>query len=142
MDHPPLTRQLAFIVEVDRLKEVLRQSPIASGARRENSAEHSWHLALMASVLADYTPQPVDLLRVLRMLLIHDVIEIDAGDTFAFDEGANATRQEREERAADRIFGMLPPGQDTEFRAMRYAFQARGLTGFQEQAAGGVSNGR
>jgi putative hydrolase of HD superfamily len=124
MDRPPLMRQLAFLVEADRLKEILRQTPIASGARRENSAEHSWHLALMASVLTSYAAEPVDLLRVLRMLLIHDVIEIDAGDTFAFDQGANATKQEREERAADRLFGMLPPGQDTEFRALWDEFEA------------------
>ena len=124
MDQPLLMRQLAFVVEVDRLKEILRQTPVASGARRENSAEHSWHLALMAGVLASYAAEPVDLLRVLRMLLIHDVIEIDAGDTFAFDQGANATKQEREERAADRLFGMLPPGQDTAFRALWDEFEA------------------
>lgn len=124
MDHPPLMRQLAFVVEVDRLKEVLRQTPIASGARRENSAEHSWHLALMASVLASYAAEPVDLLRVLPMLLIHDVVEIDAGDTFAFDEGGNATKQAREERAADRIFGLLPPEQAASFRALWDEFEA------------------
>jgi putative hydrolase of HD superfamily len=116
-------RQLAFVVEVDRLKEVLRQTPIASGARRENSAEHSWHLALMASVLASYAAEPVDLLRVLPMLLIHDVVEIDAGDTFAFDEGGNATKQAREERAADRIFGLLPPEQAASFRALWDEFE-------------------
>ncbi len=124
MDHPPLTRQLAFIVEVDRLKEVLRQTPLASGARRENSAEHSWHLAIMASVLTSYAAEPVDLLRVLRMLLIHDVVEIDAGDTFAFDDGGNATKVEREERAAVRIFGMLPPDQRDAFRALWDEFEA------------------
>lgn len=124
MEQPPLTRQLAFLVEVDRLKEVLRQTPIASGARRENSAEHSWHLALMASVLASYAAQPVDLLRVLPMLLIHDVVEIDAGDTFAFDEGGNATKQAREERAADRIFGLLPADQSASFRALWDEFEA------------------
>jgi len=124
MDGQPLARQLAFLVEADRLKGVLRQTAIASGARRENSAEHSWHLALMASVLASYAAEPADLLKVLRMLLIHDVIEIDAGDTFAFDAAANATKQAREERAADRIFGMLPPGQDAEFRALWDEFEA------------------
>jgi len=123
MNHPPLMRQLAFVVEVDRLKEVLRQTPIASGARRENSAEHSWHLALMASVLASYAAESVDLLRVLPMLLIHDVVEIDAGDTFAFDEAANTTKQAQEEKAADRIFGMLPPGQATAFRALWDEFE-------------------
>jgi len=124
MDHPPLTRQLAFVVEVDRLKEILRQTPIASGARPENSAEHSWHLALMASVLASHAAEPVDLLRVLPMLLIHDVVEIDAGDTFAFDEGGNATKQAREELAADRIFGLLPPEQTATFRALWDEFEA------------------
>lgn len=124
MQPPPLMPQLAFLMEADRLKEILRQTSLASGARRENSAEHSWHLALMASVLTRYAAEPVDLLRVLRMLLIHDVIEIDAGDTFAFDAGANATKAAREERAADRIFGLLPPGQDTEFRALWDEFEA------------------
>ena len=124
MNRPPLMRQLAFVVEVDRLKEILRQTPIASGARRENSAEHSWHLALMASVLASYAAEPVDLLRVLPMLLIHDVVEIDAGDTFAFDEGGNATKQAREDRAADRIFGLLPPEQTASFRALWDEFEA------------------
>ena len=124
MDGQPLMHQLAFLVEADRLKGVLRQTDIASGARRENSAEHSWHLALMASVLTGYAAEPVDLLKVLRMLLIHDIIEIDAGDTFAFDEAANATKQAREERAADRLFGMLPPGQDAEFRALWDEFEA------------------
>jgi len=124
MEHPPLTPQLAFLLEADRLKEVLRQNPIASAARRENSAEHSWHLALMAGVLARHAAEPADLLRVLPMLLIHDLVEIDAGDTFAYDEAANVTRAEREERAAERIFGMLPPGQATEFRALWDEFEA------------------
>jgi len=124
MERQPLMPQLAFLVEADRLKGVLRQTSIASGARLENSAEHSWHLALMASVLAGYAAEPVDLLRVLRMVLIHDLIEIDAGDTFAYDEAANATKEAREELAADRLFGMLPPGQDAEFRALWDEFEA------------------
>lgn len=119
-----LTQQLAFLVEADRLKEILRQTGLASGLRRENSAEHSWHLALMATVLTSYAAQPVELLRVLRMLLVHDLIEIDAGDTFAFDEGANETKQAREELAADRIFGLLPQGQAEEFRALWDEFEA------------------
>lgn len=123
MDRPPLTPQLAFLVEADRLKEILRQTPIASGARRENSAEHSWHLALMACVLAGHAAEPADPARVVRMVLIHDLIEIDAGDTFAFDEAANTTKQAREEKAADRIFGMLPPGQATAFRALWDEFE-------------------
>lgn len=124
MATPALTQQLAFLVEADRLKEILRQTSLASGVRRENSAEHSWHLALMATVLASYAAQPVELPRVLRMVLIHDLVEIDAGDTFAFDEGANETKRDREERAADRIFGLLPPGQAVEFRELWNEFEA------------------
>jgi putative hydrolase of HD superfamily len=124
MPTPALTQQLAFLVEADRLKEILRQTSLASGARRENSAEHSWHLALMATVLTSYAAQPVDLSQVLRILLVHDLIEIDAGDTFAFDEGANETKQAREELAADRIFGLLPAGQAEEFRGLWDEFEA------------------
>jgi putative hydrolase of HD superfamily len=123
MDQPPLSPQLQFLLEADRLKEVLRQTPIASGARRENSAEHSWHLALMACVLAGHAAQPADPGRVLRMLLVHDLVEIDAGDTFAYDEAGNTTKQAREEQAADRLFGMLPPGQAVEFRALWDEFE-------------------
>src|SRR5690349_18355193 len=106
-----LERQLAFLVEADRLKGVLRQTTLCDGSRSENSAEHSWHLALMAAVLAEHAPAGTDLARVMRMVLVHDLVEIDAGDTFAYDASANVGKEERERAAAARIFGMLPAAQ-------------------------------
>jgi putative hydrolase of HD superfamily len=125
MSAPRLDSQLAFIFEVDKLKSILRQTPITGAERRqENDAEHSWHLALMASLLAEYAPAPVDVARVIRMLLIHDVVEIDAGDTFAYDAAGYSDKAERESRAADRLFGLLPPDQAVEFRALWEEFEA------------------
>ena len=118
-------QQLAFLVEVDRLKGVLRQTLLCDASRRENSAEHSWHLALMAVVLAEHSAEPVDVSRVIRMLLVHDIVEIDAGDTFAYDAGANTDRAEREQRAADRIFGVLPREQAHELRDLWEEFEAQ-----------------
>ncbi len=97
--------QLAFLVEADRLKGILRQTTLCDGSRRENSAEHSWHLALMAAVLTEHSEAGIDGARVLRMLLVHDLVEIDAGDAFAYDAAANVGREEREQRGAARIFG-------------------------------------
>ena len=119
--------QLAFLIEVDRLKGILRQTLLCDGSRRENSAEHSWHLALMATVLAEHAEPPVDASRVIGMLLVHDLVEIDAGDTFAYDATANTGREERERRAADRIFGMLPAEQGHELRTLWDEFE-RGET--------------
>jgi putative hydrolases of HD superfamily len=103
-----LDRQLAFIREADRLKSVMRRTSLIDRSRRENSAEHSWHLALMAMTLAEYAPRDTDLPRAVEMLLVHDVVEIDAGDTFAFDPAANVGKVERETLAAERLFGLLP----------------------------------
>jgi putative hydrolases of HD superfamily len=103
-----IDQQLAFLIEADKLKNVLRRTTLTDGSRQENTAEHSWHLALSAMVLEEYASSPVNLARVLRMLVVHDLVEIDAGDTFAYDAAGNATKEERERRAADRIFGMLP----------------------------------
>lgn len=124
-DTERLDRQLAFLVEADRLKGVLRQTTLCDGSRRENSAEHSWHLALMMIVLAEHAEDAVDAGRVLRMLLVHDLVEIDAGDAFAYDAGANLGREDRERRAADRLFGLLPPGQADELRALWDEFEAQ-----------------
>lgn len=120
-----IEQQLAFLIEVDKLKGILRQTRLCDASRFENSAEHSWHLALMAAVLAEHAVPPVDVSRVIRMLLVHDVVEIDAGDAFAYDAGANAGREERERLAADRIFGLLPAGQGDELRALWEEFEAR-----------------
>ena len=117
-------RQIRFILEVDALKRVLRQTLVTDGSRRENSAEHSWHLALMAPLLAEYAAAPVDLLRVVKMLLVHDVVEIDAGDAFAYDAAANVGKVERERRAAARLFGLLPAEQAEELSALWEEFEA------------------
>jgi 5'-deoxynucleotidase YfbR-like HD superfamily hydrolase len=119
-----LARRLRFITEADRLKAVLRRTRLLDGSRHENSAEHSWHLALMAVLLADTAAAEVDLLRVLSMLLVHDVVEIDADDTFAYDAAANLDREERERLAADRLFGLLPDGDAREMRGYWEEFEA------------------
>lgn len=110
-----LQKQLEFIIEVDQLKTILRQSQITDNSRRENDAEHSWHLALMAVILGEHASDPdLDLFKVIKMLLIHDIVEIDAGDTFAYDQLGNEDKQEREEKAAQRIFRLLPEDQFSE----------------------------
>jgi putative hydrolase of HD superfamily len=119
-----LARQLAFIVEIDRLKRVLRRTPITDSSRRENSAEHSWHLAVMAALLAEHAGPDVNPARATRMVLVHDVVEIDAGDTFAYDTAGNVGREDRERIAAERIFGLLPPDQGVEMRALWEEFEA------------------
>ncbi len=121
-----LRRQIEFIVECDRLKEVFRQTINTASRRAENDAEHSWALCLCVIVLAEHANQPgLDLLRVLKMVILHDLVEIDAGDTFAYDTAGMAGQHEREARAADRIFGMLPGDQGGEFRALWDEFEAR-----------------
>jgi putative hydrolase of HD superfamily len=123
MEQERLHQQLAFLVEADKLKNILRRTLLTDGSRRENSAEHSWHLALAAMVLEEYATAPVELARVLRMLVVHDVVEIDAGDTFAYDKSGNATKVERERRAAERIFGILPKGIGGELRELWEEFE-------------------
>ena len=118
-----LAKQLTFITEIDRLKQVLRQTTLLDASRRENSAEHSWHLAVMASVLLEYAPPETDLTHVLEMLLLHDIVEIDAGDTFAYDAAANLDRAEREQAAAARIFGLLPDDVETRLRGLWEEFE-------------------
>jgi len=120
-----LEQQIRFILEIDKAKTVLRRSRILDGSRRENDAEHSWHLAVMALLLAEYAERPVDIARVVTMLLIHDIVEIDAGDTFVYDATSNADKDEREQKAADRIFGLLPEDQGRAFRSLWEEFEAR-----------------
>jgi putative hydrolase of HD superfamily len=120
-----LTQQIDFLLEIDRLKEVLRQSYICRGLRKENSSEHSWHLAVMAIVLAGHAGAAVDIMRVVKMALVHDLVEIDAGDTFCYDDAGNADKAAREAAAADRIFGLLPEGQGRELRSLWEEFEAR-----------------
>jgi putative hydrolase of HD superfamily len=121
-----LVRQIEFIAECDALKEVFRQTINTRSRRAENDAEHSWHLCLCVIVLAEHANVPdLDVLRVLKMLIVHDLVEIDAGDTFAYDTAAMAGQHEREAIAADRIFGLLPPDQAREFRALWDEFEAK-----------------
>jgi putative hydrolase of HD superfamily len=123
LDMDRVSKQIAFIEHLDQLKLVLRQNLVMDESRRENSAEHSWHMATMAMVLFEYAPQSLDQLRVFKMLLLHDVIEIEAGDTFCFDVEANMGKEERERLAADKVFGLLPPDLDREFRGIWDEFE-------------------
>ena len=126
MNPEHLQQQIDFIVEIDQLKQIFRQTVLPADRRRENDAEHSWHLSTMAVLLVAYAAEPdIDLLRVVKMLLIHDLVEIDAGDTFAYDEAAHADKEERERAAADRIFGLLPVEQATELRQLWDEFEER-----------------
>jgi putative hydrolases of HD superfamily len=120
-----LERQMRFVLEVDKLKEVIRRTRLPGSDRHENSAEHTWHIVLMAATLAEHAAEPPpDLGRVMRMLLVHDLVEIDAGDTFGYDTAGHEGKYEREARAADRIFGLLPADQAAEFRALWEEFEA------------------
>ncbi|MDH3255316.1 MAG: HD domain-containing protein [Acidobacteriota bacterium] len=120
-----LARQVEFIVEIDRLKTVLRRTLLTDRSRNENSAEHSWHLAVMALLLHEYAEEPVNLRRVLKIVLVHDLVEIDAGDTFCYDEDANRGREERERLAARRLFSVLPADQAAEMHGLWEEFEAR-----------------
>ncbi len=121
-----LKQQIEFILEVDKLKHVLRQTILLDRSRRENSAEHSWHIALLVFVLAEYSKETdIDLFHVMKMLVIHDLVEIDAGDTYCYDDKGRQDQHQREEIAADRIFGLLPADQAAEFRALWDEFEKR-----------------
>lgn len=113
-----LEQQLAFLLEIDKLKRIERQTLITGGSRRENTAEHSWHLAVFAALLAEWSDSPIDLGHVLLLCLVHDIVEIDAGDTFAYDVAGNESKVEREQAAADRLFGLLPDDQRDMLRAL------------------------
>ena len=120
-----LSRQIEFINELDKLKSVYRQTMVKSeGSRQENSAEHSWHIAMMASVLAGYVSEPVNVNRAVTMLLLHDIVEIDAGDAFVFDARQVAGQEEKEIKAAQRLFGLLPESQRDEFMTLWQEFEA------------------
>ena len=119
-----LKKQLDFSLEVDKTKDIFRQTYISSGERKENDAEHAWHMALMAYLLREHANEKVDILKVIIMILIHDLVEIDAGDTYAFDDKANIDKREREVKAADRIFNMLPEDQAREIYDLWEEFEA------------------
>ena len=119
-------KQIEFILEVDKLKHVLRQTILMDRSRRENSAEHSWHIALLIPVLAEYAKETdIDMFQVMKILVIHDLVEIDAGDTYCYDDKGREDQTQREAIAADRIFGLLPADQATEFRALWDEFEKR-----------------
>jgi putative hydrolases of HD superfamily len=120
-----LARQIAFLIECDRLKDIVRQTLNAHSGRPENDAEHSWALCLFVMTLAEHSNTPIDVLRVMKMLLIHDIVEIDAGDTFAYDTARLVDQHEREAVAATRLFGLLPDDQAAEFRALWDEFEDR-----------------
>lgn len=115
MSNPTLSQQIAFIKEIDKVKHIERRTKLFNSDRRENDAEHSWHLAMMALVLSDYSDAEIDLLKVIKMVLIHDIVEIDAGDTFLYDQNKNHDNTEAELKSAERIFGILPEKQAAEF---------------------------
>lgn len=119
-----LEKQLDFIREIDKEKQIFRQTYLADGQRKENDAEHAWHMAVMTLLLSEYANEKIDVLHTIRMILIHDVVEIDAGDTYAYDENAKLTQRAREEAAAARIFGMLPEDQAAEMLALWEEFEA------------------
>lgn len=119
-----LEKQIRFIVEIDKVKNIFRQTYLADAGRKENDAEHSWHIALMAYLLQEYAEKPVDVSKAMLMVLIHDLVEIDAGDTYAYDDAGAETKRAREEAAADRIFGLLPEDQGKYFRELWEEFEA------------------
>ncbi|WP_033216039.1 HD domain-containing protein [Kitasatospora phosalacinea] len=120
-----LRAQLTFLVEVDRLKTVLRQSPLAAADRRENDAEHSWHLAMMVTVLAEHADEPIDVGHTVRLVLLHDLVEIYAGDTPLYDSAGAVDQEEREAAAADELFSLLPEDQTRLLRSHWDEFEAR-----------------
>ena len=125
-DHNRLRKQIQFILEIDKLKKIVRQTPLTDRSRKENDAEHSWHIALMAVLLIEHAEkETMDILRVVTMLLVHDLVEIDAGDTFCYDEAGNSDKLERETKAADRIFNLLPEDQAAYFRSLWDEFEAK-----------------
>lgn len=121
-----LEQQIQFLLEIDKVKQIFRQTYLADGSRKENDAEHSWHIALMAVLLREYADESVDVMKVMQMVLIHDLVEIDAGDTYAYDSEGARTKREREEKAAERIFGLLPDDQRRVFGELWEEFELCG----------------
>lgn len=123
MDKERLDRQFAFAREIDKEKKISRQTYLSDASRRETDAEHAWHAAVMAVLLNEYANEKIDVLKTVSMLLIHDIVEIDAGDTYAYDEEGKKTQRQREERAAQRIYGMLPKDQEQKLRDLWEEFE-------------------
>lgn len=118
-----LEQQINFLIEVDGLKTIIRQNYLIDGSRKEDDADHSWHLALMCGILHEYANEEIDVIKTMTMVLIHDIVEIDAGDTYAYDADANISKSERELAAADRIYSLLPKDQADQIRALWDEFE-------------------
>lgn len=126
MEKERFQKQLSFILEADKEKNILRQTHLSGHGRRENDAEHAWHMAMMIYLLKEYSNEGFDVAKAMMMALIHDIVEIDAGDTYAYDTEGQVSQKEREARAAERIFGMLPGDQRDELLALFEEFEAAG----------------
>ena len=124
MDKKRFQKQLNFILEADKEKNILRQTHLSGHGRRENDAEHAWHMAIMIYLLKEYANEEIDVAKAMMMALIHDIVEIDAGDTYAYDTAGLETQKDREEKAAERIFGMLPEDQKAELKSLFEEFEA------------------
>lgn len=124
MEKERLEKQFDFFREIDKEKFIFRQTHLTDGKRRENDAEHAWHMAIMTILLSEYANEEIDVLKTVTMLLIHDLVEIDAGDTYAYDEEGKKTQHEREAKAAERIFGILPEDQGKKLRELWEEFEA------------------
>ena len=150
MDKERFQKQLDFILEADKEKNILRQTHLSGHGRRENDAEHAWHMAIMIYLLKEYSNEEFDVTKAMMMALIHDIVEIDAGDTYAYDTAGLQTQKEREDLAAERIFGMLPEDQKTELKALFEEFEenetpeakfARAMDNFQPLLLNNSNNG-
>lgn len=150
-DRDRLQKQIDFCREIDKEKLIGRQTYLTGAVRKENDAEHAWHMAIMTLLLSEYSNEKIDVLRTISMLLIHDLVEIDAGDTYAYDEEAKKTQRERELKGADRIFGMLPENQGKYFRELWDEFEeqktpearfARTMDNFQPIMLNAASEGK
>ncbi len=124
MDEKRIEGQLRFLIEIDKMKSVLRQTLLADGSHRENDAEHSWHLAMYAMILQEYAAGEINIDRVVQMVLVHDLIEVYAGDTFCYDASANTDKAQRENEAAEKLFSMLEPDQGAYYEALWREFDA------------------
>lgn len=150
MDKERLKKQFAFFQEIDKEKEIFRQTYLADASRKENDAEHAWHMAIMTVLLSEYANEEIDVLKTVTMLLIHDIVEIDAGDTYAYDPEGKKTQKERERKAADRIFHLLPDDQADKMYELWEEFEAqqtpeakfaRTMDNIQPMMLNDVSNG-
>lgn len=123
MEKSRLDKQIEFSIEIDKEKEIFRQTYLADGSRKESDAEHAWHAAIMTYLLAEYANEKIDVAKTMMMLLIHDIVEVDAGDTYAYDEIGKQTQKEREQKAADRLYSLLPEDQGKDLRALWDEFE-------------------